>query len=154
MWKDQLITHRVSDLNEWNAENIERKIQLYAKLKRKKSSCALPKARGEKKTISFAAEWIHLFLRLPSFLCFISFPSFFSTSFIYENAKCSFVRSIINSVVLLIAILSLSGRLKAEPKQSFFIVSLPRDNFSHLFNNTQKKKYHFILHPQKILMGF
>lgn len=37
MWKDQLITHRVSDLNEWNAENIERKIQLHAKLKRKKS---------------------------------------------------------------------------------------------------------------------
>lgn len=76
MWKDQLITHRVSDLNEWNAENIERKIQLYAALwswgDGKKMLPRQGANENKKKTISFVAEWIHLFLRLPSLLCFIS----------------------------------------------------------------------------------
>lgn len=77
MWKDQLITHRVSDLNEWNAENIERKIQLYAALwswgaMEKKMLPRQGANENKKKTISFVAEWIHLFLRLPSLLCFIS----------------------------------------------------------------------------------
>jgi hypothetical protein len=48
------------------------------------------------------------------FLCFFS-PS----SFIYENAKRSFVGSIINSVVLLITILSWRGRLKAATERKY-----------------------------------
>lgn len=110
MWKDQLFTRRVSDLNEWNAENIERK----SNYMREEKSC-FSWVEG-KETISFVAEWIHLFLRLPSFLCFHFFPVLHpETISIYENAKCSFAPAIINCCVVNYN-LELRGKLKAERK--------------------------------------
>lgn len=131
MWKDQLITHRASDLNEWNAENIESKIQLCAMLKRARRSRR--RSERKEKTISFVAEWIHLFLRLPSFSCYsflLPLCSIGNVSFIYENAKLSFVRAIIRRCAVNYN-LKLRGKLK--PTENFSPVA-PRliHNSSHL----------------------
>lgn len=88
-----------------------------------------------RETISFTVERIHLFLRLPSFLCFISLPAFFflcapffhcrrireeKNSVIYENAKCSFAGAIINCCAVNYSLKLREGNWKQKTSCSLF----------------------------------
>lgn len=151
MWKDQLITpFTLAHWAIWMSEM--RKI-----LRGKSNYTSMGSSReevfwgGGKKTISFAAEWIHLFLRLPSLLCFFLFTTKLC-SVIYENAECSFVQVIINCCVVNYN-LKHKKKLKTDRGKSFLIVSFWAINSPHFhpesalngtFSPKQWKNHHFI----------